>query len=74
MSSQGQQLLAEALSLPPEERVELAEKLLFSLRTDEQQEIDALWAAEAESRLDAMKQGLLESIPAEEVFRSLKKS
>jgi len=34
-----------------------------------QQEIDAAWAMESESRIDAFEWGKLESIPVDEVFQ-----
>jgi putative addiction module component (TIGR02574 family) len=71
MSKQGAQLLEEALSLPPAERAELAQELLTSLDLREQSDIDALWAEEAEVRLDAFEQGQLKAIPAAEVFRHI---
>jgi len=65
-------LAREALSLPPKSRAKLAEKLLESLDDSKQQEIDALWAEEAESRIDAFEQGKLKAVPGREVFRKLK--
>ncbi|MSO18863.1 MAG: hypothetical protein EXQ56_00110 [Acidobacteria bacterium] len=73
MSNQGQQLLQQVLSLPPEESAQVAEKILSSLDASAQQEIDSLWAAEAESRIDAFERGEMQSIPAEDVFRSIRK-
>ncbi len=71
MSKQGIELLEEALSLPPAERAQLAEQILTSLDLGEPGEIDALWAQEAEERLDAFEQGQLKAIPAAEVFRGI---
>lgn len=65
-------LAKEALSLPPKSRAKLAEKLLESLDVSKQRENDALWAEEAENRLDAFEQGKLQAIPGPEVFRKLK--
>ncbi|WP_428357160.1 addiction module protein [Methyloprofundus sp.] len=49
------------------ERANVAEKLLFSLDSPNSK-IDALWAKEANSRVEAYKKGEIEAIPAEEVF------
>jgi putative addiction module component (TIGR02574 family) len=68
MSDRGTQLLKEALSLPPGERAEIAERLLSSLDSPERRRIDALWTTEAEDRLDAYEQGEIKAIPAERVF------
>ena len=58
----------EALSLPPGERAELAERLLSSLDPPTQKRLDELWAAEAEDRLDAFDRGEIKAVPAEQVF------
>jgi len=74
MSKQASQLLEDALSLSPAERAQLAEQILTSLDLAEQSEIDALWAQEAEERLEAFEHGQLKAVPAAEVFRGLKHS
>ena len=68
MSDQGQQVLEQALSLPPEERLKVAELLLSSLDSAAQQRIDSLWAAEAEVRLDALDRGEIQTLSARDVF------
>ena len=73
MSDQGQQVLEQALSLPPEERLKVAELLLSSLDSAAQRRIDSLWAAEAEDRLDALDRGEIQTIPARDVFDELSK-
>jgi putative addiction module component (TIGR02574 family) len=62
------EMLKKALSLPPCERAELAERLLSSLDPPTQEKLDELWAAEAEDRLDAIDRGEIEAVPAEQVF------
>lgn len=73
MSDRGQHVLEEALSLPAEERLKVAEFLLSSLDPATQQRIDSLWAAEAEDRLDALDRGEIQTISARDVFDELKK-
>jgi putative addiction module component (TIGR02574 family) len=63
-------VIAEALKLPPELKSKLAEQLLDSLQV-EQAEIDAAWLDEARRRLQEIEDGQVQTIPAEEVFRSL---
>jgi len=55
------------LSLP--DRAALAKWLVESLDELSEAEIDALWAEEAERRLDELEQGVATEIPAEEVLR-----
>ncbi len=73
MTDRGNQLLRDALELPPAERAELAERMLNSLDSVSQREIDAAWAAEVEDRIDAYDRGEMPTIPAEEVYRNWRK-
>jgi putative addiction module component (TIGR02574 family) len=68
MSNRSAEVFQEALSLPLNERAELIERLLSSLDTPERQRIDALWAQEAEDRLDAFERGEIKTISAQKVF------
>lgn len=74
MSKHSSQVLEEALSLPPGERAEVADRLLTSLEPPARAEIDELWASEVEDRLEAFDRGRLRSVPAAEVFRDIKRS
>lgn len=71
MSEQAERIFEQALRLPSPERADLAERLIESLAPDTDARIDALWAAEAESRIAAYRRGELIAIPAEEVFQEL---
>lgn len=68
MSKRGTEVLEEALSLPPVERAELADRLLTSLDAAPDGRIDKLWAQEAEDRLDAFERGELKAVSAKEAF------
>lgn len=68
MSTKGIQILEQALTLPPEERAQLAERLLTSLEVPPDERIDELWAEEAEDRLDAYERGEIQTISAREAF------
>jgi putative addiction module component (TIGR02574 family) len=63
-----QQILKEALMLPPLNRVALAEKILASVDQPELA-ISKLWAVEAESRIDAYDTGEIGAISFEQVFK-----
>jgi len=63
MSKPASQVLEEALSLSPEERAEVAERLLNSLESPAHSAIDELWASEAEDRVEAFECGVLRSVP-----------
>jgi putative addiction module component (TIGR02574 family) len=73
MSVAIEKVLNEALSLPAEARISLIEKLLESLNTPTQAEVDRLWAEEAERRVSQIDKGEVELIPAEEVFARIRK-
>jgi putative addiction module component (TIGR02574 family) len=73
MSSRGTHVLKEALSLPPAERAEIADRLLSSLDPPSQERMDVLWGKEAEERLDAFDHGEIKAISAKEVFEQVGK-
>ena len=50
----------------------LAEHLMESLDADDQAEIDALWAEEAERRARELEDGTVQAIPGEEVMNRLR--
>jgi putative addiction module component (TIGR02574 family) len=70
MIARAEQVLTEALSLPPSERAQLAERLFSSLDIS-QQRLDRLWAQEADSRIDAYDRGDIKAISASDVFKNL---
>lgn len=72
MSTEGSRILTEVLALPPDERAQLVERILDSLGVEPDKERLERWAAETESRLDAIDRGELDVLPGEEVFERLK--
>ncbi|MEW5817910.1 MAG: addiction module protein [Spirochaetota bacterium] len=64
------ELFDEAVSLPVEIRAQLVDKLLRSLHPF-QEEIDKLWAVEAEKRVEEIKSGKVKTIPGDEVFKKI---
>ncbi len=67
-----EELMEEAMLLPVELRAQLAEKLLKSLNPS-QDEIDKLWAIEAEKRVTDIESGKVQVIDGEEVFEKIRK-
>lgn len=63
-----QQILKEALLLPPVNRVALAEKILASVDQPELV-ISELWRVEAENRIDAYDNGEIAAISFEQLFK-----
>ena len=64
----------DALRLPAEDRARLAVRLLSSLErtTESPEEIEKLWIAEAERRFQELRDGIVQGIPATEVFSALR--
>ena len=58
-----------ALDLPPNERADLARKLLLSLDDPSEEELAQTWLLEAEQRAGEIDRGEVEAISAEEVRR-----
>ena len=72
MNAEARQLLDKAMHLPVLDRAAVAEKLLSSLDTPDPA-IDALWAKEAEARIDAYERGEMETVSVEDVFGKYEK-
>ena len=62
------ELLDAAMKLKPEERLTLVEGLIQSLDEPDKQ-LDEIWAEESERRLKAYREGKLEGIPMDEIFK-----
>lgn len=66
------QIEHEALQLTEEERAELAKKLLLSLDSPSEAEIQEDWLKEAYHRARDLDDGKVQPVPAEEVRRKAK--
>ena len=66
-------LLNEALKLPAEDRVTVAERLLESVEAEEadvdEEAIQAAWVEEIKRRSQQMRDGTVEGLSAEEALR-----
>lgn len=72
MSQNFDEILSAALSLAPGARAMLADHLLESLDWEDQKRIDAVWAEEAERRMQEIRDGKVETIDGEQVMRELR--
>lgn len=70
MSARTTEILQEILSMPPEERAELADSILASLEPADPR-IMQLWAIEAEDRVAAFERNEIEAVSADSVFEEI---
>lgn len=73
MTAVAEKVLKQALRLDPVERAELIEELFLSFDEGRRKAIDARWAEEAESRIDAYEAGMMVADSDENVFRRIGK-
>jgi len=71
MSEAVDTIVAEAVRLPPDQRLTLAHKILSSVEPEESTEMDAAWDKEIRERIARYDTGEVKSIPAIEVFAEL---
>ncbi|WP_437287551.1 addiction module protein [Sorangium sp. So ce406] len=64
-------MLAEALQLPPEERADVAKRLIDSLDGPADEDVEAAWLAEVERRLQDVDRGTATVKPWDEVRERL---
>lgn len=67
MTITAQALSAQAVQLPPEERMQVVERILDSL-DEPDAALDALWAKEADDRLAAYRRGEVKAVALSEVI------
>ncbi len=69
MASPARELESKALKLSRRERARLAQRLISSLDQKVDVHAEELWLQEAQRRLDELKFGKVDGIPAEKVIR-----
>jgi len=67
MDTSSEEILTEALALPPIERVSIIDQLLSSIDMPDGM-IDSTWKEEVAKRIDAYQKGHIKSIPLNEVL------
>jgi putative addiction module component (TIGR02574 family) len=68
MSTSFEEMVAEAMKLPLRDRVRLAQQLASSLDDRVESNVEELWLAEAERRLEELRTGKAAGIDAAEAF------
>ena len=69
MSTSFEEIASDAMKLPPRDRVRLAQRLVSSIDDQMEVDVESLWAAEAERRLEELRTGKVQGIEATEAFR-----
>ena len=75
-----EELLQQALQLPPDEKERIARALYESLADEDDEddededpaEVEAAWADEIQRRVEEIRNGTVETIPADEVFAEMR--
>jgi len=62
------EILTAALLLPARKRERIAEAIIGSIKSPSRRHLEALWATEGESRVDALLCGKLGTVPGGEVL------
>jgi putative addiction module component (TIGR02574 family) len=74
MAANFEDVVEQAMTLPPESRARLVDLLVESLDADVPGPHDELWLIEAQRRLDEIRSGRAHTIPGEEALRSVRDS
>ena len=74
MSTDLDQLTADAMKLSLRDRVQLAQRLVSTIDDEVETDTDALWFAEAERRLEELKNGTVQGVDSEDAFRTAREA
>lgn len=74
MSSNLDQLTADAMKLPLRDRVQLAQRLVETLDDEVEMGAEELWFAEAERRLEELHSGKVEGVDSDDAFRTAREA
>jgi putative addiction module component (TIGR02574 family) len=74
MSTNLDQLTADAMKLSLRDRVQLAQRLVSTIDAEVEEDTEALWFAEAERRLEELRSGKVRGIDSEEAFRTAREA
>ena len=64
-----QQIEDEALHLPQKERAQLIQRLVLSLESPSDEELQSDWLLEARRRAEELESGSVQTVPGDEVMR-----
>ncbi len=67
-------LLNQALQMPAQDRAVIAERLITSLDSEIDQDVEIAWQQEVQRRVDEVDKGVVACIPWEQVLLRLKEN
>jgi putative addiction module component (TIGR02574 family) len=74
MSTDLDQLTADAMKLSLRDRVQLAQRLVSTIDDEVEADTEALWFAEAERRLEELRSEKVQGIDSENAFRTAREA
>jgi putative addiction module component (TIGR02574 family) len=74
MSTNLDQLTADAMKLSLRDRVQLAQRLVSTIDDEVEADTEALWFAETERRLEELRNGKVQGLDSEEAFRTAREA
>lgn len=66
-----EELLKQAMELPDNDRLKLAEQLIGSIEHLESSEVEAAWDLEIDRRLDDIEKGRVKLVPHDEAMKQI---
>ena len=69
ITEQKEEIINIILSMPKEDRIDIINRIYEEFDTDNKEIYEAIWADEAENRIDAYLKGEIETIHGKEVFK-----
>lgn len=74
MDTRYEQIVADAMKLPLRDRVRLAQQLASSLDDEIETDVESLWFAEAERRLEELRSGKVVGVDSDEALQNARKA
>ncbi len=71
MTNKAAQVLADGLQLPEDERGDVAARLIESLETNGDEDVQAAWSAEIQKRIEELRQGKVKPLSWPEARRMI---
>jgi len=74
MSAVVENILPQALQMPPKEQAAVAERLIASLDTEMDWDVEVAWQQEVQRRIEEIDKGEVVCLPWEQVLQRLRKT